>query len=642
MTAAMISMAPVSAPIRIQVGGEVRAGHVYVTRASDHELRRRIERGEFCYVLAPRQSGKSSMFRAASRALAAQGIDCRSLDLNGVGLEGASDLEWYADLARAVSETLGVSAQGAPTASVATPAVHQFWRWLGEATLELTHPTVLVLDEIDRFHNLKNVASDDFFATLRAFVQRVDADSPSGQRLTLCVSGTTTPRALIADELRTPFNVGTEVVITDFSLEECRAFLPAIPHEELATTIVTAVHRYTAGHPYQTAKLIQFVNDLLEIEPEAAERIESRIEGLVHKHFTQLQDHSLAATAKLFSGAETSEATAQMLTTYRHVLGGEHVAFSAVNQSHARLRMCGLVKVVDTARGPALAVRNAIFARVFDRQWIDARLRTRKLGRRLHEWLESGQRDALLLEDSELNEALAAQSGSMEVTQDEHVFITRSLMAAGHEMSAAAQSLRRWAVSLAVPLVIAGAFAGWYAWDTVQRSEEQKQMLLTTVERLQKERDGAELKAAFGVLRGKLEAYASATGDVCAALKEASGKRGGTELDQQLAAKVARYRTAFADLAANHEQYRESVLRLLEDRPPLRAEVLKLTTLATETLPAQMSRLLDAIGPSQPPPPCPASKTRSLAARNVCALLEQAGNSQQTLERQLERMPFDI
>jgi len=645
MTAAMPSIprvATVATPMRIQVGGEVRAGHVYVTRASDYELRRRIERGDFCYVLAPRQSGKSSLFRAAARALAAQGIDCRSLDLNGVGLEDATDLEWYADLTRAVSETLGVSASGGPSAAVATPAVHQFWRWLGEAALELTHPTVLVLDEIDRFHNLRRVASDDFFATLRAFVQKSGADYPEERRLTLCVSGTTTPRALIADELRTPFNVGTEVVVTDFSLEECRAFLPAIPHEGLATTIVAAVHGYTAGHPYQTAKLIQFVNDLLELEPEAADRIESRIESLVHKNFTQLQDHSLAATAKLFSGSETSESAAQMLTTYRHLLAGEAVAYSPVNPSHAKLRMSGLVKVVDSARGPALAVRNAIFARVFDRQWVDARLRTRKLGRRLHEWLDSGQRDALLLEDEELNEALAAQTVSAEVTQDEHVFITRSLMAAGHELSAAAKSRRVWTLSLSIPVLSAGLFASWYAWDTAHRSEEQKQVLQTTVERLQKERDTAELKAAFGVLRGKLEAYASATRDICAALKFAGGKRGVTpELDQHLSTELGRYQAAHEDLDANRKQYLEPLSSLLEERPRLRDDASKLTTFATETLHQRMDRLLDVAGVSQRPARA-VDGAGLFPAPNVWQLIGEIDGLRVQLTSQLERLALDI
>ncbi|HTV25496.1 MAG TPA: hypothetical protein VMG12_42665, partial [Polyangiaceae bacterium] len=147
-----VSLAPgPAAPVRIQVGGEVRAGHVYVTRASDRELRRHIARGDFCYVLAPRQSGKSSLFRAAARALSGQGIDCRSIDLNSVGIEDASELEWYADLARVVSEALGISARGAPSAEAPTPPVHQFWRWLGAEIAELTRPTVLVLDEIDRF-----------------------------------------------------------------------------------------------------------------------------------------------------------------------------------------------------------------------------------------------------------------------------------------------------------------------------------------------------------------------------------------------------------------------------------------------------------------------------------------------------------
>jgi hypothetical protein len=625
------------------MGGVVRAGHVYVTRASDHQLRRHLERGDFCYVLAPRQSGKSSMFRAAALDLAARGVECRSLDLNSVGLADASDLEWYADLARAVSETLGVTADGMPTASVSTPAIHQFWRWLANAAKRLTRPTVLVFDEIDRLHNLQRVAVDDFFATLRAFLQTVNDGGAAG-RLTLCVSGTTTSRALIADELRTPFNVGTEIVVTDFDVEECAAFLPAIPHEELAPSILTTVHRYTAGHPYQTAKLIQFVNDLLESEPEAGVRLERSIESLVHRYFTQLQDHSLAATGKLFSGAETSEATAQMLTTYRHVLQGDFVAFSPINHTHAKLRMCGLIKVVETARGPALSVRNAIFARVFDLRWAEDRLQTRKFERRLREWLNSGRRDEQLLLEEELNEAVASQAAGGQITQDEHAFITRSLLAAGRQMTAAAKSLRRWILSLTVPVAIAGAFGAWYTWDATARFADQKQGLQTTIERLQQERDNAELKAAFGALRSKLEAYLLTAQDLCLELASVDPLRGATiDSTQRLSLDLTRYRRALDDLDGNRKQFVEPVLRLLTDRPALHAQVSELVTFVIDELHTQhMRRIVAMIEAQQARAEGPTSEGAEPARAEIDKVIADVNDPLAKLAARLDELVLEI
>jgi hypothetical protein len=55
-------------PSVLQAGGALGLDKLYVERPADRELHRALSAGEFCYVLAPRQSGKSSLrVRTAAR-----------------------------------------------------------------------------------------------------------------------------------------------------------------------------------------------------------------------------------------------------------------------------------------------------------------------------------------------------------------------------------------------------------------------------------------------------------------------------------------------------------------------------------------------------------------------------------------------
>ena len=51
---------PPKAP-EFQAGGTIRPGSLYVRREADNILFNKLLEGTFCYVLAPRQMGKSSL-----------------------------------------------------------------------------------------------------------------------------------------------------------------------------------------------------------------------------------------------------------------------------------------------------------------------------------------------------------------------------------------------------------------------------------------------------------------------------------------------------------------------------------------------------------------------------------------------------
>src|SRR3954447_3246178 len=61
--------------------GVVALKDLYVRREADHELCERLGRFEYCYVLAPRQMGKSSMALRAAEVLRAGGVKTVTIDL---------------------------------------------------------------------------------------------------------------------------------------------------------------------------------------------------------------------------------------------------------------------------------------------------------------------------------------------------------------------------------------------------------------------------------------------------------------------------------------------------------------------------------------------------------------------------------
>src|SRR5689334_13656346 len=77
------------------VGGTLDAeAPCYVEREADHALYHALTRGEFCYVLTPRQMGKSSLMNRTAVRLRADGVTVALLDLTALG-ENQTAEQWY-------------------------------------------------------------------------------------------------------------------------------------------------------------------------------------------------------------------------------------------------------------------------------------------------------------------------------------------------------------------------------------------------------------------------------------------------------------------------------------------------------------------------------------------------------------------
>src|ERR1044072_5238140 len=89
-------------------GGPVgRNSLSYVERQADEDLYRTLSEGTFCYVLTPRQMGKSSLVVRAGARLRNEGVAVANVDLTIIG-QAVSTEQWYRSILRIIGEQIGI------------------------------------------------------------------------------------------------------------------------------------------------------------------------------------------------------------------------------------------------------------------------------------------------------------------------------------------------------------------------------------------------------------------------------------------------------------------------------------------------------------------------------------------------------
>ena len=191
----------------------------YVKRPADDELLQAVRAGEFCYVLTPRQMGKSSLMVRTSRRLQREGVRTAILDLTSIGTEVTAE-QWYLGLANRLATRLrlrmDVQAWWEERDSIGV--VQRFSDFLADVVLEqIDEQVIIFVDEIDATLNVP--FSDDFFAAIRAFYN-ARADNAKFDRLSFVLLGVATPADLMKDRTRTPFNIGRRIDLKEFSHDD--------------------------------------------------------------------------------------------------------------------------------------------------------------------------------------------------------------------------------------------------------------------------------------------------------------------------------------------------------------------------------------------------------------------------------------
>lgn len=360
-----------SNPTMYAVGGTVQASDgFYVARKADEELFEACQAMKFAYILTTRQVGKSSLMVRTAKRLQAEGTRCVLLDLSGIGVKNTTAEQWYFTVLTKIQSQLDLK----------TNAV-EWWNNCDNITMserlalffqkvvlsEVQERVVIFIDEIDTTRALP--FSDDFYTVIRSlFHRRVDA--PEFRRLSFVLIGVATATDLIQDRLRTPFNIGEAIELTDFTLAEARPLADGLgPPTENAVAILERLLYWTAGHPFLTLRLCKAI----AVEDRSIWSI-PEVDQLVAQTFFGKrgdQDYNLQFVASMLTTRAPAGERERVLKTYREVLRDERpVRDEEPTLIRTHLKLSGVVRREEAT----LLMRNEIYKRVFDEKWIKEHL----------------------------------------------------------------------------------------------------------------------------------------------------------------------------------------------------------------------------------------------------------------------------
>jgi WD40 repeat protein len=357
----------------------------YVERQADHDVSAALLAGEFCYVLTPRQIGKSSLMVRTANKLREQGINIIALDLTAIGQNLTAE-QWYDGLIVRMGRQLQLDDE-----------LDEFWgahERLGpcqrlfaairDVVLRLRPgPLVIFVDEIDTVRSLP-FSTDEFFAAIRECYNRRTED-PEFNRLTFCLLGVATPSDLIRDTRTTPFNIGRRIELHDFTWREAAPLaqgLWRLPGDgkvstaasatsetaagEVAQRLLKRILFWTGGHPYLTQRFCRTVADDPTVVDDA--RIDRVCEELFLSNQARERDDNLLFVRERLLRSDSD--LASLLELYRRVRRGQTVLDDETSELVSVLRLSGIVK----AQEGRLRERNHIYARAFDEKWVWAHM----------------------------------------------------------------------------------------------------------------------------------------------------------------------------------------------------------------------------------------------------------------------------
>ncbi|MBL8207784.1 MAG: AAA-like domain-containing protein [Blastocatellia bacterium] len=349
-------------------GGTLRRDAAcYVKRRADQALYDGAMQGKFCYVLTSRQMGKSSlMVRTAARLREAE-AQVVVLDLTAIG-QNLSAEQWYDGLLGKVGQQLDLEDE-----------LEDFWadhprlsyvqRWIN-ALCEVVLPersgrVVIFVDEIDAVRSLP-FSTDEFFAAIRELYNRRTEDAEL-ERLTFCLLGVATPSDLIRDTRTTPFNIGQRIELNDFTDDEAAPLSHGLGRDERTVQkLLKRILYWTGGHPYLTQRLCQAV--AADANVQDAGGVDRLCEELFFTTRARERDDNLLFVRERLLKSEADRAA--LLDLYKKLRENKRVKDDETNPLISVLRLSGITRVTQGL----LYVRNRIYYRVFDREWVLANL----------------------------------------------------------------------------------------------------------------------------------------------------------------------------------------------------------------------------------------------------------------------------
>ena len=249
--------------------------HYVVPRTEElAALIQRIKLGRYIVIFAPRQTGKTTFFRWALAALAAEDTTYFPIHLDFEAYKNYSPADFYANLHEDILEEIedvfqqrGIAMPDALTAFLADATLtdhvamirffRRFARLLGKPRI------VLLIDEFDGIPQA--LVSDFLYALRRVYVsKRLDDRAP----YSVGIVGVKNITQLNYDRTISPFEIQDEFHLPNFTLAQVQELLGQYTAEvgqPFDPAVVETLHRQTAGQPFLVNRLAQLLTQELDI-----------------------------------------------------------------------------------------------------------------------------------------------------------------------------------------------------------------------------------------------------------------------------------------------------------------------------------------------------------------------------------------
>jgi WD40 repeat protein len=349
------------------VGGVVQADRsCYIERSADQDLIDAVAGQRFAWVLAPRGSGKSSLMLRASATLRAEGQHTAVVDLRQIAAhgEGADPSRWFYGVAHRICRELRLrfDLQNWWQERSALNAEQRFAGFFLDVVLAQTEqPVTIFFDEVESMPEL--AFASDFFEVIRN-CYALRASEPDFRRLNFVVLGSGAHSQLCPDAAISPFVIGEEIVLSDFTLEEASRLHPGFEiGEEAALGLIERIYTWTSGQPYLTQKLSRAVAR----RGGRLEDVERCAQDLFLATNAEQSEPQLAHVSSELARRGPSLRAA--LLTLRRLGQGVSVQADPSSRAQQRLLVAGVVRRDTEGQ---LRITNRIYARIFDDRWTRA------------------------------------------------------------------------------------------------------------------------------------------------------------------------------------------------------------------------------------------------------------------------------